>query len=238
MQPRSPSIQFTPTAPKLVKLTTPSASELAGKAKLSPQASALAKPGLSASDYLHSLQQHKLPLDAVSGLAHGLPERHAVWWAAKSAEQVSSKLNPQEQAAAKAAETWVKSPTPENKAAAALAATKTDFRGPGGWAAQAAAWSTPPAPPGGTPALPTQPSLTGSAVSGAVLLAAGLSNRPPMQPPQLPNLNVPPITVKAPELAVTPPPQPPAVDQAKLVGPLQPFLDLGNTIASGGGTWA
>ncbi len=250
-------------APPLPHLTTPSATELAAKAKSPPAAQALLKPGMSSSEYVHALEQHKMPLDAVHALAHGMPERHAVWWAAQSSQKVAGKLNPQELAANQAAEAWVKNPTAANQAAAAAAAGKTDFKGPGGWAAQAAAWSKPPVPQapavgGAAPALnapnaPKPPALAPAAVAGAVLLAAGLSSRPAMSLPQKPDLKLPKLAVpkvaapkiEAPKVAApkiaapaVTPPAVPAVDQTKLVQPLHPFTALGKDIASGKNTWS
>jgi hypothetical protein len=249
----------------LPKLTAPTGADLAAKFKPSPPAQALVKPGQSSSDYVHALEQNKMPLDAVHGLAHGMPERESVWWACQSSRKVGGKLNPQELSATSAAENWVKNPTPVNKALAAHAASKTDFKGPGGWAAQAAAWSKGPSPAAAAPAkaavpgapAATAPALTPAAVAGSVVLAAGLVKRPAMAPPSKPQLGPPklgqpklglPTLPTAPKLAapkpsaptLTPPSAPaaPAVDQAKLAGPLHPFLALGKDVASGKNTWA
>lgn len=246
----------------LPKMTAPTGADLAAKFKPHPAAQALVKPGQSSSEYIHALEQHKMPLDAVHGLAHGLPERESVWWACQSSRKVAGKLNPHELSATSAAEAWVKNPTPATKAAAAQAAAKTDYRGPGGWAAQAAAWTKGPssavpvqsksaAVPGAS-ATPAAPALAPAAVAGSVLLAAGLVNRPAMGPPNKPNLAaptapklpapkvaVPTIPNAAPPAAPKPqnPPAAPAVDQAKLAGPLHPFLSLGKEVASGKNTW-
>jgi hypothetical protein len=171
-----------------------------------------------------------MPLDATNGLAHGMPERESVWWACQSSQKVATKLNPEEAAAQKAAEAWVKNPSPATQSAAQAAASKTDYSGPGGWAAQAAAWSKPAAsaPATATPA----PSLTAAAVSGSVLLASGLAKRPAMGPPQRPVFKAPDLNVPQPQ------PEPPSVDQSKLAEPMNPFLQLGKDVASGKNTWA
>jgi hypothetical protein len=216
---------FSRPAP-LTNLQIPSAVELAAKADLSPAARALARPGQSAGEFLQALEKNKLPLDAMKGLSHGLSERQAVLMACLSALKVAEKLNPEEVVALRAAEAWVKNPTEATKAAAAAAAAKTDFRGPGGWAAQAAAWSKGSAPAAPNP--PAAPPLAPAAVGGAVLLAAGLVGRPPMPAPQKPQLAaapVPPSPVKQPEM--------PPVDQGKMVKLLQPFLNVGKEIAAG-----
>ncbi|MFO1500026.1 MAG: hypothetical protein U1G07_16820 [Verrucomicrobiota bacterium] len=234
---------------ELPKITAGSGSELASRMQANPAAAALAQPGQSPGQYVQALEQNQRPLDAVNALAHGMPERESVWWACQSSQKVADKLNPAEQQATQAAEAWVRNPTPENQAAAAAAAAKTDYTGPGGWAAQAAAWSQPPAampaaaPGAGAPALPAAsppPALTPAAVSGSVLLAAGLANRPAMSAPQKPNLARPAVpSLTTPSIAspaVAEPPVP-VVDQSKLVTPLGPFLDLGKDVASGQNSW-
>lgn len=216
---------FSKPAP-LTNLQIPTAVELAAKADLSPAAKALARPGLSAGEFLSALEKNKLPLDAMKGLAYGLPERQAVMIACQSALKVIEKLNPEELAALRAAEAWVKNPTDATKSAAAAAAAKTDFRGPGGWAAQAAAWSKGNAPaPTNAPAAPP---LAPAAAGGAVLLAAGLVNRPSMPAPQKPEAVAVPVTPGPAKQAEIP-----QIDQSKMVKLLQPFLKLGKEIAAG-----
>ena len=237
-----PIMQVAQPVVQLPKMTTPTAADLAAKASSPPAAQALVKPGMTSGEYVHALEQNKQPMDAVNALAHGMPERHSVWWATQSSQKVASKLNLQELAANQAAEAWVKNPTQANQAAAAQAASKTDFKGPGGWAAQAAAWSKSPAPApqaaAGAPAPSAAPNLTAPAVAGAVLLAAGLVNRPAMSAPQKPDLQMPQVTAPQVEAPAVTQPQMPVVDQSKLATPLKPFLDLGKDVASGKNTWA
>jgi hypothetical protein len=227
---------------QLPKLTTPSAADLAAKANLQPASQALLKPGMTSSEYIHNLEGNKQSLDAVNALAHGMPERESVHWACQSSQKVADKLNPEEKAATQAAEAWVKNPTDATQASAAAAASKTDFKGPGGWAAQAAAWSQTPAaaakPAAGAIAAPPAPALAPAAVAGAVLLAAGLTTRPPMAAPQKPDLQVQPVTIPKVQGPSATQPLSPPVDQAKLAKPLQPFIDLGKDVASGKNTWA
>src|SRR6476620_2039988 len=150
MLPKLPTLPGTKPVVQLPKINA-TGPELAAKSNLSPAAKALAKPGQSPGEYVHALEENKMPVDAASALAHGMPERESVWWACQSSQKVGDKLNPEEHAATKAAENWVKNPTPQTKAAAAAAASKTDYKGPGGWAAQAAAWSK-DGPAAGAPA--------------------------------------------------------------------------------------
>jgi len=227
---------------QLPKLTTSSGADLAAKAKAQPSSQALLKPRMSSSEYVHALEENKQSVDAVKALAHGMPERDSVSWACQSSQKVAGKLNPEEKAATQAAQAWVKNPTEANKLAAGEAASKTDFKGPGGWAAQAAAWSQSPAPAAnpapGAPATPAAPALTPAAVAGAVLLAAGLANGPPMSAPQKPDLQAQPVSVPKVEIPSITQPEPPPVDQSKMTKSLQPFIDLGKDIASGKNSWA
>jgi Family of unknown function (DUF6931) len=228
----------------LPKLTTASAADLAAKANVHPASKALLKPGMTSSEYVHTLEQHKQSLDATKTLAHGMSERDSVWWASQSSRKVADKLNPQETTATQAAEAWVKNPSETTKAAAAKAAGKTDFKGPGGWAAQAAAWSQNSTASTVSTTVPSTPPLTAAAVTGAVLLASGLVNRPALPPPQKPDLlsqtaSLPKEdTSSAAASATQAPVDPPPVDQAKLAKPLQQFIALGKDIASGKNSWA
>jgi len=225
----------------LTKIQAPTAAELAPKFKPKPDAQALLKPEQTPAEYLQALEENKQSGDAVNMLAHGMPERESVWWACQSSQQVSGKLNTADSAALASAENWVKNPTPQNQAAAAAAASKTDYSGPGGWAAQAAAWSkTPGAPePPAAPGTPAPVGLAGAAVAGSVLLAAGLVNRPPMPEVKKPQFAIPttpqPVPPQAPAPAM---PEIPPVDNNKLSKALNPFLDLGKDVASGKNTWA
>ena len=169
--------------------------------------------------------------EMVKTLAHGMPDREGVHWAAQSAQKVSDKLPASDAEAMKAAQTWAKNPTPENKAAAAAAAAKTNHRGPGALAAQGAAWAQPAAPAASaTPAAPATagaaaaPRMTPHAVAGAVLLSAAIKANPAVAVPALqapavaaPTLAMP--AVQAPQVDVpqAPPPTVPPAVQAQTV---------------------
>lgn len=181
--------------------------------------------------------------EMVKTMAHGMPDREGVHWAAQSAAKVSDKLPPSDVHAMQAAQTWVKSPTEANKAAAGAAAAKTDFKGPGAWAAQGAAWSqpaTPAASGAGTAAAAAAPRLTPHAVNASVMLASSIHANPAVAAPALkaPVLQAPTLaapTLQAPQVAapdVPPPTVPPAV-QAQAFKQQHPFIAMGLDIASG-----
>jgi len=196
------------------------------------------------------LNQKELPVDAVKSMAHDLPERKSVWWAAQSARKVANSANTSDFEAIQAAETWVKNPTSQTQKLASVAASKTDFQTPGPWAAQAAAW----AGAGG--------GLSAHAVAGAVLLAAAQAGKPISAPAvSAPTVSTPELAAKfakpeAPQLslpvmqkpALTPPPQVPAVtgpdgltltpaQRAEMTKNVDPYIKLGCDVSHGRDTW-
>ena len=221
----------------LIKITSPTA-EIAGKYNPHPEAKALLHPAQTPTQYSEALQKGHFSQDHIHFLAHGLPERESVGWACKSSAKVADKLEPADKSALQAAQAWTKNPTPANQAAAAAAAGKTNFQGPGAWAAQGAAWAKPP----GAPAAPGAPSLTGHAVAGSVMLAAALSvpkapvlKAPVLQAPaapKVPTLQAPKIAVPKPP-ALTPPKPPALPERVQMAKVHQPFIEMGHGIASG-----
>ncbi len=236
--PSPASAQYPPVPANLPKITAPNASQIAQSASPSPGAQQIlaANPQQSPSQYLSSLQEKQMGEDMVKTMAHGLPDREGVHWAAQSAEKVSDKLPPQEQAGMKAAQAWAKNPTPENQTAAAVAAAQGGCRGPGSLAAQGAAWSQPAG--AAAPGAAATPRLTPHAVSGAVLMASAIQANPAVAAPVM----APPV-IRAPAAAAattprvaaaqqTPAPIPPAV-QAEAFKQQHPFIKMGLDIASG-----
>jgi hypothetical protein len=187
---------FKRTEIPLINIRAATAAEICQEFELDPAAKELLVPGQNPTDFLQALEKGRLSGEAVKLIAFGLPEREAVWWLCQSTRVVESNLNLVEKEALEAAEKWVKVPSAGNKEAAGEAAGKTDMTGPGGWAAQAAAWSTYPTPytPKGTiPITPAGPTdgLTAPAVAGGILLAAGLVGKPAMPEVKIPDPNAP-----------------------------------------------
>lgn len=187
------------------------------------------------------------PPITIDALAKELGDRKGVLWAVESCKRVKSKTTPTDQAASAAAEAWVKDPTPANHTAAAAAAKKTDFQGPGAWAAQAAAWAHPTgqtAP--AAPAAPAQPGSPGTAalvpkaVAGSVSISAALAAgaKPPAGAPTLPappQLGTAPSAPAAPTMPTMPqapaaPQTPSPAELSKIAKIHQPFIDLGKKI--------
>jgi hypothetical protein len=229
-------VQYPPVPSSLPKIKAPTAAQIAPHSNPSPAAQQIlaANPKQTPAQYLSSLQQHQMGDEMVKTLAHGLPDRDGVHWAAQSAAKVSDKLPPPEVKAMNAAQAWAKSPTPENQAAAAMAAEQGGCRGPGSMAAQAAAWANP---------APGQPRLAPHAVTGAVLMAPAVQTNPALAAPALAAPSVQPPALAAPALPA--PSAPPAAPEIPPVVPPEiqamkfeqqhPFIKMGLDIASGQG---
>jgi hypothetical protein len=171
-KPAAPT-QYPPVPSQLPKITAPTASHITKTSNPSPGAQQVlaANPQQTPPQYLSTLQDKQMGDDMVKTMAHGMPDREGVHWATQCTDKVSDKLPPEDRAANQAAQTWVKNPTPQNKAAAAAAATKTNYRGPGAWAAQGAAWSQPATAAPTQPGAAATPRMTPHAVSSSVLLS-------------------------------------------------------------------
>ncbi len=243
-QPSAPAakpqpITATPVPPNLPKISTPTAAELAGQSNPSPEARALIEPGQTPAQHLAAMQKEQMGDDMIKTIAHGLPDREGVHWAAQSAEKVADKLPAEDVQATKAAQTWVKSPSAQNKAAAGAAAARTNYRGPGALAAQGAAWSQ----PGGATA--GGPRMTPHAVSSSVQLSSAIQANPKLATPTTSAPAVTPPVAKEPSrpsLSAPPPQQLPATQTPPTVPPAiqaqkfqqqQPFIQMGLDIASG-----
>jgi len=170
-----------------------------------------------------------------------MSERDSVDWACQSSRKVEGQSAPEDTEALEAAEKWVQNPSPATQADAAAAAARTDYQGPGAWAAQGAAWSQSPA--GTAPAAGN----TGSAVAGSVNLAAAISSKTFV--PASAALPAAPVAPAAPTLAApaaealtvaepaAPTPEIPPNVLTQKADALKPFLDLGKSIAGGQHSW-
>jgi len=225
---------------ELPKITAPTAAEICAKSKPSVEGKALLKPDMTPGAYLNELEKNKMSVDSVHFLAHGLPEKDAICWAAQSCRLVTPKLSVPELNVLTCLEAWLKNPIPDLLGSISASLGKVDFTGPGSWAGQAALWLTVP----GMPIIPPFPgvpvvALVASAVIGAILLAAGLKVGLPMpaipKPRlELPMLPLPPemlLALKAPKLPGLP--ELPVLDQPKLWKLLFPFIDLGKGVGFG-----
>jgi hypothetical protein len=214
---------------ELPKITAPTASEICARSNPSSEAKALLTPTMTPPQYLNTLEKNKLSVDSVNFLAHGLPEKDGICWAAQGCRLVTPKLSAPELDALKATEGWLRNQTPDLRNSVNASLGKVDFTGPASWAAQAAMWSGAPSVPG--------ISLVAAAVVGAILIAMGLSigtampaiPKPRLQVPMMPLSPEMFLQLQKPQLAMNIP----ALDQPKMMKPLLPFIDLGKGVALG-----
>jgi hypothetical protein len=243
-RPASPQpAQYPPVPTQLPRIAAPRAALIAQTSNPSPAAQQIlaANPQQTPAQYLSTLQERQMGEEMVKTVAHGMPDREGVWWASHCAGEVSDKLAPADVEAMQAAQAWAKNPTPATQAAAAAAAAKTDFQGPGAWAAQGAAWAQPTVPAATPAGTATAPRLAPHAVAGSVLLSAAMAATPQAAVPkvQTPALQAPAAT-QAPTSAAAQPAAPalsPA-QQAQTFRAQHPFIALGLDVASGKNTWA
>jgi hypothetical protein len=112
-------------------------------------------------------------LEATRLVAHALPKREAVWWACMCAIHTApADLPDKDRVAREAAENWVRQQTDKVRRIAWDRAQDSGCATAEAWAAVAAFWSGDSMSPEGQPAVPPEPHLTGTAVAGAVALAA------------------------------------------------------------------
>lgn len=112
-------------------------------------------------------------IEAARLCAHALPAREAVWWAGRCARATApADLNDADREAAALAEQWVRQRTDTTRRAAMEKAQAAGFTSAEAWAAVAAFWSGDSMAPADQPKVPPAPHLTGTAVSGAVILAS------------------------------------------------------------------
>lgn len=136
-----------------------------------PQAAPLAAANPLVGSFLAALLAARMWDEAVRVLAFGLPKRKAVWWACLCA-RVALGPEPPQAAAVAAAEAWVFAPNEDNRRTCEAAATAAGHQTAASWAAVAAFWSGGSLVAADLPAVPPGEQLTGTAVSGAVMLAA------------------------------------------------------------------
>ncbi len=111
--------------------------------------------------------------EAAKFVAHALPRREAVWWACMCAAHTApADLPDADRKAREAAEDWVRQQGEPPRRIAWSRAEASGFGSPEAWAAVAAFWCGDSMTPEGQPAVPPAPHLAGTAVAGAVGLAA------------------------------------------------------------------
>jgi hypothetical protein len=158
--------------PELTKLNRDLAAILP-MAKLEPPAAALLTGCTDTEDALQRLRSAGDLTAATRLAAFALPRREAVWWASMCALHTAPENQPQiELKTRETAELWVRRQDDTTRRQAMDLARQAGFAAPESWAAVAAFWSGDSMSPLGQPAVPPAPHLAGTAVSGAIALAA------------------------------------------------------------------
>ncbi len=235
--PERPRVTFQ-VPPSLPNLASGSAAGAAQRAA-QPAAEIPAAP-LPPPTYLAGLLGQQKVVEAVTFLAHSLPPRDAVRWAADSCAMVAPQQSPVDKAAAEASKRWAANPTDDNRQQALRLAGEANHAGPGAWAAQAAGLAGAPATPGEDPAIGRD--LVGKAVAGSVMLAAAMS-KPGFKLPvpgapaalTMPGMPVAPAVPKLvmPAAASLAAPPVPAAASDELSALYKPFVDRGLALAAG-----
>ena len=106
-------------------------------------------------------------------MAFALPKREAVWWACMCVRAIpGAETSDDDAKALEQAIQWVYRPTDETRRLAFAHAQSANFQTPEAWAGVAAFWSGDSIAPAGQATVPPAPNLPGTAVAGAVALAA------------------------------------------------------------------
>ena len=109
--------------------------------------------------------------------AFALPKREAVWWASMCVAHTAPPDQPELEIKIRAtAELWVRRQDDASRREAMDLARAAGFGLPDSWVAVGAFWSGDSMAPLGQPIVPPAPHLTGTAVAGAVALAAVRGN--------------------------------------------------------------
>lgn len=136
-------------------------------------------------DALQRLEAGGFLVEATRMVAHALPRREAVWWACMCASHTAPPDLPEnDRLARETAENWVRQQSDKLRREAMGKAEAGDFATPEAWAAVAAFWSGDSMAPEGQASVPPAPHLCGTAVAGAVVLAA-VRGDPLRQPARL-----------------------------------------------------
>jgi hypothetical protein len=159
------------TAPS--KLDTSDLATLLPRLELPAEAAPAIASCTLVSDAVDRLAGSRFLVEAARLCAHALPAREAVWWAARCAASTApADLAEADRAACALAEAWVRKPADATRRQAMERAQGSGFTSAEAWTAVAAFWSGDSMSPPEQPKVPPAPHLTGTAVSGAVILAS------------------------------------------------------------------
>ncbi|HEV3415437.1 MAG TPA: FHA domain-containing protein [Pirellulales bacterium] len=156
-----------------VHVAVPLAAGVCEKLELDEGAQSLLEPQQTVRQFFVLLGKKQLHADAMRLLAHALPKREAIWWAAQCVRAAfGDQLPLADRAALGAAEGWVVEPTEENRRRTESAAEATKHETAAGWAAAGAFWSGGSIAPPGLPDVPPKETLTAQAAVVAISMSA------------------------------------------------------------------
>lgn len=229
LAPEAPEFVVPETLPKIPAKT---AAELVAKAGLDVPPGAANPATQTPAQFLsEKLNTEQDMLGATQALAHGLPEKDGLQWAADSAKLVEAKLPPAQKEALAAAQAFNANPSLAARDSAAAAADKAGLHGPGGLAAKAVSFAN----VAGAPAIEGGDKVLPALVAGTVVIAASLSPRsakPLPETPAAPKLDLPAADLpKKPLAPVRPAPGSP--EAIKTASTFKPFIDRGLKLAAG-----
>ncbi|SON52130.1 DUF6931 family protein [Vibrio tapetis] len=124
---------------------------------------------------IEQLIEHRLHNDLMQFIAHALPVREAIWWAARTLDQRQDIWSPMQIQCIDTAKQWVQSPSEALRRKSELFAQRLDLNCGPSWLAQAVFWNG--AGSIVTPDLPVvlpDPFLYAKAVAGSINHAAAL----------------------------------------------------------------
>jgi hypothetical protein len=157
----------------LVKIAGSSLETVRARVPLPAEATAAIADSTEVAAAVDRLEAAGFLLEATRFVAHALPKREAVWWACMCATHTAPADLPEaDRKAREAAENWVRQQGDKPRRAAWALAEGSGFGTPEAWCAVAAFWCGDSMAPEGQPAVPPAPHLPGTAVAGAVALAA------------------------------------------------------------------
>jgi len=151
-----------------------SAGVLAPLGKLSDEARSRLDPALNVRTFLDTLRRDGLFVDAISVLTHCLPRQYALAWGCECWQEAhaGTEPDPSDRSALAAAQRWLKEPTEEHRRAAFELADRLEYRTAAALLAAGAGWAGGSILPAGQMDVPPPPTLSGEAVSAAVILTA------------------------------------------------------------------
>jgi hypothetical protein len=157
----------------LVKIAGASLETVRSRVALPAEATQVIQGCTQVAEAVDRLEAAGFLTEAAQFVAHALPRREAVWWACMCAAHTApADLPDADRKAREAAEDWVRQQGEQPRRTAWSRAEACGFGTAEAWTAVAAFWCGDSMAPEGQPAVPPAPHLAGTAVAGAVGLAA------------------------------------------------------------------